>query len=72
MVDFYPSSLPNKWKDFQKAPREGLRFTPAYLRIYEGIKSSQLHLDNWITCSPNDCAKTAKKHERGDAAEATG
>ena len=25
---------------------KGLPFTLAYLRIYEGIKSSQLHLDN--------------------------
>ena len=25
---------------------KGLPFGPAYLRIYEGTKSSQLHLDN--------------------------
>ena len=68
-VDFYPSSLPNKWKDFQKIPREGLTSTPAYLRIYEGIKSSQLYLDNWITCTSHrlceDCRKARARQRYG-------
>ena len=27
------------------------------------------HKEELVTCPPTDCAKTAQKHERGDAAE---
>ena len=42
---------------FQKPLTDALTFGVVNVRIYESF--FRLHLDNWITCPPTDCAKTA-------------